>query len=280
MSKYYIFITFLGVLVLALSFQVFSIAGTPFAQQNIQRDSKRLSDFIQIKTKIEDYYNSNKKLPADLSELKKKDENLPTVDAQSKKQYDYQIVSGTEYKLCTEFLNSYDDYKKYYGGYYSSGNPSDGEIKFGKGYSCISYSIPSYYLNSPQNIYIPSVSPAILNNASTQFAEANNTKRKSDILAILNAVNQYMAENKGLTPPGITATTQGISSAGSNLCAVIVTKYIAALPRDPKIASGESITDCTAAYDTGYTIFKNLADNRITIMAPLSDLGEIISVTR
>ena len=40
-------------------------------------------------------------------------------------------------------------------------------------------------------------------NPAKQFAQANNTQRSSDVNAILNAINQYMADNKGVLPAGI-----------------------------------------------------------------------------
>src|SRR5436190_22976941 len=69
-------------------------------------------------------------------------------------------------------------------------------------------------------------------NPAKQFAQANNTKRRSDVNAILNAINQYMADNKGVLPAGITSTDREISDGGANLCAVLVPTYIAALPVD------------------------------------------------
>src|SRR6266699_3504337 len=42
-------------------------------------------------------------------------------------------------------------------------------------------------------------------NPAKQFGQANDTKRSSDVNAILNSVNQYMADNKGVTPAGLTA---------------------------------------------------------------------------
>ena len=117
-------------------------------------------------------------------------------------------------------------------------------------------------------------------NPARQFSQANNTKRRGDVNTILNAVNQYMADNKGALPAGITTSVQNISNTGANICAVLVSQYIAALPRDPLTANGVSVTDCTVAYDTNYTIVQSAANNRITVNAPAVELGDSISVTR
>ena len=121
-------------------------------------------------------------------------------------------------------------------------------------------------------------------NPARQFAQANNTKRRSDVNAILNAVNQYMADKKGDLPAGITSAIQSISNTGANICSDIVPQYLAALPTDPKVNDGKSVTDCAAVegYDTGYTIVKIAENNRITVAVAEAnkELGEIISVTR
>src|SRR6266566_2325633 len=69
-------------------------------------------------------------------------------------------------------------------------------------------------------------------NPAKQFSQANNTKRRSDVNAILNAIDQYAADNSGTLPAGINATATDISGAGVNICAALVTKYLAALPVD------------------------------------------------
>lgn len=71
-------------------------------------------------------------------------------------------------------------------------------------------------------------------NPARQFSQANDTKRSSDVNAILNAVNQYMADNKGVPPSGITNSVAEISNAGADLCNALVPKYIAALQVDPQ----------------------------------------------
>ena len=118
-------------------------------------------------------------------------------------------------------------------------------------------------------------------NPAKQFAQANNTKRRSDVNAILNAIDQYAADNKGALPSGIPSSSAGtVSSGGVNICANLVTKYLAALPVDPLTNNGAPVTDCTSAYNTNYTVIQSSADNRVTVSAPAAELGETITVTR
>lgn len=117
-------------------------------------------------------------------------------------------------------------------------------------------------------------------NPARQFSQANNTKRSSDVNAILNAVGQYAADNKGALPAGITTTAQTISNTGANICTDIVTQYMAALPVDPLTNNGTPVTDCAVAYTTNYTIVRSATDNRITVTAPAAELTQTISVTR
>ena len=117
-------------------------------------------------------------------------------------------------------------------------------------------------------------------NPARQFSQSNNTKRASDVNAILNAVHQFAADNRGALPTGITATSQTIANTGADICASLVTDYMAALPADPLTNNGTSITDCAVAYTTGYTIVRSATNNRITVTAPAAELGQVISVTR
>ena len=118
-------------------------------------------------------------------------------------------------------------------------------------------------------------------NPSKQFKQANNTKRGSDVTAILNAVQHYAAANRGIYPAGITTTAQTIEKTGGlDICSLLVTTFIAALPVDPLTNNGTAVTDCASSYNTNYTILKNAADNRITVSAPAAELGATINVTQ
>jgi prepilin-type N-terminal cleavage/methylation domain-containing protein len=118
-------------------------------------------------------------------------------------------------------------------------------------------------------------------NPSRQFSQANNTKRHSDVNAILGAVQQYAVANRGVYPAGVSTSALTIKkSGGVDLCSFLVTTYIAALPVDPLTNSGAAVTNCGSAYNTNYTIVKSAADNRITVAAPAAEIGITISATQ
>jgi prepilin-type N-terminal cleavage/methylation domain-containing protein len=131
-------------------------------------------------------------------------------------------------------------------------------------------------------------------NPARQFAQARNSQRSSNINAILNAVGQYIADNKGILPTQITTTKQDISNTGANLCALLAPIYLPSLVVDPTIdpdgagslGTGQAIPSsaCSGTYDTGYDIQKDTT-GRITVFAPNAAESAIpgsaeISVTR
>lgn len=124
-------------------------------------------------------------------------------------------------------------------------------------------------------------------NPSKQFKQANDTKRTSDVNAILNAITQYGADMKGdLSALGIPVDTAGpINKTTSlDLCNALVPTYIAALPADPTAGTGAvPITDCDQATDwsTGYSVFQATDAGRVTVTANSEvNSGTLITVTR
>jgi prepilin-type N-terminal cleavage/methylation domain-containing protein len=123
-------------------------------------------------------------------------------------------------------------------------------------------------------------------NPARQFGQANNTRRRSEVTQILNAVGAYAADHKGLLPAAIsgladdtpTAIASGVGNA--DICADLVPNYIPALPQDPQEGTGTAITDCAVAYATGYRISHD-ANSRVTVDAQThQENGETISNTR
>ena len=128
-------------------------------------------------------------------------------------------------------------------------------------------------------------------NPARQFGQANNTRRRSEVTQILNAIGAYAADHKGLLTPGLEAATAGttytLSSAGASHiddCSYLVPTYIPALPQDPQQGTGTAISDCAqvGGYVTGYTatVTVNATVKRVTIAAPLAQNAETIDITR
>ena len=118
-------------------------------------------------------------------------------------------------------------------------------------------------------------------NPARQFSQANNTARRNDVNALLNAIHQFAADNRGTLPAGIPVDPDpaaSISDTGVDICADISPTYIALLPTDPGLET-DPIADCTVAYDTGYTVVQD-ASGRVTVAAPSAELSESISFTR
>lgn len=119
-------------------------------------------------------------------------------------------------------------------------------------------------------------------NPSRQFAQSDDTQRRSDVNAILNAVHQYAADNRGSLPgddleiPLITSSSRPISTAEADICSYIVPLYIAQIPQDPDIKI--RFTACDTEYTTGYSISRT-ADNRVTVVADTVETPEAASIT-
>src|SRR5580704_7584287 len=68
-------------------------------------------------------------------------------------------------------------------------------------------------------------------NPARQFGQANDTKRRSDTTAILNAIDQYSASNTGNLPSDVVSMATGSATELNNtnfpnLCSQLVTTYI------------------------------------------------------
>ncbi len=118
-----------------------------------------------------------------------------------------------------------------------------------------------------------------------RFADARNSRRWSDVNEMITAVHEYIVDNKGAFPAGLStglvATQLGsCATGGATLCsgaaaacvnlATPLAKYLKAMPFDNKVGSATS---------TAYKVEVD-ANNIVTITACASENGEVISVSR
>ena len=106
-----------------------------------------------------------------------------------------------------------------------------------------------------------------------RFRDTRNSRRVQDVNSILTAVHQYIVDNAGSLPTGVTtgqaATEIGTCGTCDDLATPLGT-YLKTIPEDP--------LNGTAA-NTGYTIAAD-SNNLITIGATNPEGGIIIEVTR
>ena len=102
-------------------------------------------------------------------------------------------------------------------------------------------------------------------NPNRQIAQARNAQRRSDVNTIYKALEQYLIDNQSYpagvdeTPKDICGTTTGCVNLG-----VLVPNYLAAIPTDPQGGA--------------YRVSKNSDNNRISVTAPSSELGQTIAI--
>lgn len=126
-------------------------------------------------------------------------------------------------------------------------------------------------------------------NPARQFAQAHNSQRTSNAEAILNAIGQNLADNKGVFMCGgiqhtIAVGPTDMKSGGTeDLAPCLVPTYMASMPFDP-VASTSPVCipayTSNASYETCYSVARDAVTNRITVSAPHAELGQPISITR
>jgi len=123
-------------------------------------------------------------------------------------------------------------------------------------------------------------------NPARQFAQGRNAQRVSNVNAILNAIGQNIADNKGVftCSAGVlpAAATEIKKTGGYDLRPCVVPTYIPEMVLDPGAQDAASYpagtNTCaddacsTGDYDTKYTVEQD-ANGRVTVCAPNS-LGE------
>lgn len=118
-------------------------------------------------------------------------------------------------------------------------------------------------------------------NPGRQFAQARDTQRIAHVNAILNAVTQRLADHRGLFEEGCAAgeiptASTTIAAATYDIAPCLVPEYLSTMPVDPKTGVYTTAT----SYDTKYVISLEPTTRRITVRAPDTEIGTVISVSR
>jgi prepilin-type N-terminal cleavage/methylation domain-containing protein len=116
-------------------------------------------------------------------------------------------------------------------------------------------------------------------NPAKRFQDSRNSQRQANVESILNAVQQNMVDNKGITTCTIPATATEIKDTGGADLTGCLGSYLAVLPVDPQTGSWTSKT----AYNTKYTIMMDATTKQVTVAAPQSTsdgMAVVISITR
>lgn len=117
----------------------------------------------------------------------------------------------------------------------------------------------------------------------TRFADARNSRRFNDVNNILTAIHEYIVDNDGSLPPGISTTEQQLgtcASGGNTACPTAaaaclnlsstLARYLKSIPTDP---------DGGIATTTNYSVVAD-SNNIITVRACNAELSETIQVSR
>lgn len=114
-------------------------------------------------------------------------------------------------------------------------------------------------------------------NPAKNFREAANTQRSANVNAIMNAIGQYIVDEKGAFPPGLPADGAAAETISQDdmgavnfqgFCEALVPDFIGGLPVDPSESNYQVISRdmCDEDVTTHYTI--EVDDGHLTITAP------------
>ncbi len=116
-----------------------------------------------------------------------------------------------------------------------------------------------------------------------RFADARNSRRWSDVNNILTSVSEYIVDNDGTLPAGVSTTEKQLgscTSGGATACTTAaaacldlttpLAKYLKSIPADP---------DGGSASTTKYSIVSD-ANNIVTVKACVAENAQTISISR
>lgn len=99
-----IFIRSAIILVVLIIISSFFLIGSPKAERARRFDVQRINDLQNIQSQIISFWQQKEHLPKNLDELKNNISGFyPSIDPESKKSYEYRIISDLEFELCANF---------------------------------------------------------------------------------------------------------------------------------------------------------------------------------
>lgn len=102
-----------------------------------------------------------------------------------------------------------------------------------------------------------------------RFADARNSRRWSDVNNIMTGVHQYIVDNGGALPTGLTNGMASKELGSCGTCANLatpMTKYLKTMPLDPKVGTASN-SGYFVAVDTNNIVSINAtnAENAVTV---------------
>ncbi|MEK7087629.1 MAG: hypothetical protein AAB958_02930, partial [Patescibacteria group bacterium] len=128
------------IIILAIVFG-FIVGGTPFEARIRKFDLERVNNLQSLSSCVSAFAYDNERLPENTNELKSNARYsycASIIDPETKKDYEYKVVSKSEFELCAEFnLSTLEDFQNlgYYGGFvkHSQGRSCEKQtVTFGK----------------------------------------------------------------------------------------------------------------------------------------------------
>ena len=120
-------------------------------------------------------------------------------------------------------------------------------------------------------------------NPVKRFQDSRNARRTQDAQSLLTAIHEYIVDNGGTMPAGITTSEQQLGTCvagGNTLCTTAgaacvdmsstLASYMKSIPVDP--GSGTTAT-------TGYSVMRD-ANNIVTVKACAAEAGAVIQASR
>ncbi len=90
-------------IILAIFISAFFFIESPQMSRDRKYDQALLNNIYNLESLINEYYNNNEKLPADLEEIRNFNTKLSYINVKDLALIDYNIISETEFELCADF---------------------------------------------------------------------------------------------------------------------------------------------------------------------------------